>query len=197
MVDRREHERLSLVLKDATQHRVNAEAEFQQTQTQLSKDRTQYFEKITLGSGAAIAAVVSFVGSGHPGKLHPVWLLRSALIGLALSLIGALYRNWRHPYYLDAVIKSEYYEALRSEGRAKQELFSTGGAFGIGDGKRIDAEEWAMKNAPTDAALTAAIQNSKQLSRRPYKEVEIAEVATLSFAALAMSFLIALTWINF
>jgi hypothetical protein len=63
-----------------------------QVSVDISKEKTQYFEKIALASAGTIALVVSFVGS-HAGRLQPPWLLRSALIVLVLAMITAMYRN--------------------------------------------------------------------------------------------------------
>jgi hypothetical protein len=41
-----------------------------QTQIDIAKERTQFFEKLAIGSGATIAAMVSFFGA-HSQRLQP------------------------------------------------------------------------------------------------------------------------------
>jgi hypothetical protein len=66
----------------------------------VAKEKTQYFEKIALAAGGTIALVVSFVGAHADKKLQPQWLLRSAFVTLALTMIAAMFRNWRYPFYV-------------------------------------------------------------------------------------------------
>jgi hypothetical protein len=82
---------------------------FDQAQADAAKDRTQYFEKLTIGCGAAIAAFVSFLGATsdkHP--LHPKWMLPSTVALLTFAMFAALYRNFRYQNYLISVFKKAY-----------------------------------------------------------------------------------------
>jgi hypothetical protein len=68
------------------------------TQLEAATQRTSFFEKIAIGSGATIAALVSFLGT-HAAGLHPHWVLRCSLVSLAIAMVSALYRNYMYPHY--------------------------------------------------------------------------------------------------
>src|ERR1700733_3746757 len=100
-----------------------AGAKFNQVQADAAKDRTQYFEKLTIGCGAAIAAIVSFLGATsdrHP--LHPKWVLPTTVAVLSFAMFAALYRNYRYQNYLINVFKKAYLQACLQEQRCKNDL---------------------------------------------------------------------------
>jgi len=59
-----------------------------------AKERTQFFEKLAIGAGATIAALVSFLGANNKRVLHPEWILRCALVALVVAMFGAMLRNY-------------------------------------------------------------------------------------------------------
>jgi hypothetical protein len=61
-----------------------------QIQVDSAKDRTPYFEKLTIGCGAAIAATVSFLGGSDKHALHPTWVLRCSLVALVVCDVRCL-----------------------------------------------------------------------------------------------------------
>jgi hypothetical protein len=69
----------------------DAENVLDQAQVDDVKDRAKYFENLTIGSGAAIAAIVSYLGA-H--TLYPKWILRSSLVSLVIVMLAALCRTW-------------------------------------------------------------------------------------------------------
>ena len=87
-------ERLKKLLESAYTNATDVGNQAAQAHADIAKEKTQYFEKIALGSGATIAAVVSFVGV-HAGRLKPPFLLRSALVTLVAAMVSSMYRNWR------------------------------------------------------------------------------------------------------
>jgi hypothetical protein len=110
-----EVERLRRLLQSADQSVRDAEADYSETQLDLAKGKTQYFEKLAIGSGAAIAAIVSFLGV-HAGKLQPVRIMQCSII----SLVAALYRNFRYPYYVLAVKNLSWIHAKRYQQQCKK-----------------------------------------------------------------------------
>jgi hypothetical protein len=88
----------------------------------LGKEKTQFFEKLALGSGATIAALVSFLGA-RKDALSPRWLLRSSIVSLALVILLSLYRNWRYQFYALRSSRREYFAALQREQRTRDEMF--------------------------------------------------------------------------
>src|SRR6266481_3639165 len=90
------------------------------THVELAKERTQYFEKLAIGSGATIAAIVSFLGV-HAGKLHPVWIMQCSLISLVVAIVAALYRNFRYPHYILAVTNVSWINAKLYQQQRKKE----------------------------------------------------------------------------
>jgi hypothetical protein len=91
---------------ESHQARIQRALEFQNKASQLKSDasvkvgdeKVQYFEKIALGSGAAITAIVSFVGA-NSANMHTPRLLKWALLMLFVTLALAMLRNWIFPFY--------------------------------------------------------------------------------------------------
>lgn len=187
--------RLAKILTDATNQANDAEIQEAEKQNELSKERTQYFEKIALGSGATIAAIVSLAGS-HPGRFQPSWILRSALLSLGAAMAAAMYRNWRYPYYVVSVMQGFKIAALQRREKAKRDFFLAVPANSIQDGKRIDGVAWAKGHVEVDQTLTDKILELKRSEKSARKQVKFSENTTLIFLGVAACFLIALVWKN-
>jgi hypothetical protein len=127
-------------LDTATKHATDMGERAVQVSVDISKEKTQYFEKIALASAGTIALVVSFVGS-HAGRLQPPWLLRSALIVLVLAMITAMYRNLKYPYYLMACYSKQNYSAMRHREQCRLELLLKFPDQSLKHGKPIDVQE--------------------------------------------------------
>lgn len=184
--------RLQHLLKSAQENVRDAEKQSSETQLDLSKERTQFFEKLAIGCGATIAAIVSFVGT-HAGKLHPVWIFRCALISLAIGLVSAMYRNFRYPYYVLAARHRILTEAMQYQQRCKNDLFQVDrNAIGIQTGKPIDLRQWTVDFSQSDAGLVELIKEQKQREQGIYSQVQRAEQLCLMFIGVAM---IALVWL--
>jgi hypothetical protein len=164
---------------------------------EVATEKVQYFEKIAFGSGATIAAVVSFVASNSK-KLHTPNLLRWALVLLVFVMFGSMYRNWRFPFYklgvwvrLDAQAKQQVevceYEYLNDSPQTPI----------IQDDKLISREVWSSDYLKRQAAISTDINNSIRKEDRTFTEVKYVEIATLLTAVIAMGMLVALVWLNF
>lgn len=94
------------VSKESHERQIQKAIDFQNNASQLQSDasvkigdeKVQYFEKIALGSGATIAAIVSFMGT-KSSSVHTPRLVRWALLMLFLALFTAMLRNWVFPFY--------------------------------------------------------------------------------------------------
>jgi hypothetical protein len=89
---------------------------------EAATQRTSFFEKIAIGSGATIAALVSFLGT-HAAGLHPHWVLRCSLVSLAIAMVSALYRNYMYPHYQVSANARQFYAATRNVAEEHNALF--------------------------------------------------------------------------
>ena len=164
--------------------------------TEIAREKTQYFEKLALGSGATIAALISFLGS-HASRLQPRWLLRTALITLVCTMVLSLFRNWLYPFYvLNAKLTVEF-EAKREEGRCKKELLQAVPALSLEDGLPIDMDEWLVQHQSDEDTLVKWISECHTTERRAWTWTIRSESAALILAITSMVLLIVLAWRNF
>lgn len=63
--DPQEVERLELLVRFSTEEYRKTAQDFNKTQFEGATESTQFFEKLAIGSGAAITALVSFLGANH------------------------------------------------------------------------------------------------------------------------------------
>ena len=166
------------------------------TQIELSKERTQYFEKLVLGCGATIALVVSYLGSQHP-TLEPKWLLRTALVALGAAMLGAMYRNWIYPRYVLSARYKELDEALLENHRNYGEFARTTPLTSLQTGRPASDYIAHPTFGEIDAVLTAKIKEFKEQEDHIWKNLKWVEPAVLFFAATGIILLVVLAWINF
>ena len=83
-MDARPPQALLTLWEDAAKFARERNTSVVQASLDAAKEKMLFFEKITLGSGAIVTAVVSFVGS-QKQHLEPAWLLRSTLVIWALA----------------------------------------------------------------------------------------------------------------
>jgi hypothetical protein len=169
-----------------------AENDYSRTQLDSSKERTQFFEKLAIGSGAAIAAVVSFLGV-HAERLKPHWMLQSSLILLVIAMLASLYRNLRYPYYVLAVKNLSWIHAKFHQQQCKKELLRVAPeAVDWKTGEPIDPETWIAKANEADESLKPEIEKRDVRQKRLFQEVRIVENICLWSIALAM---VSLVWL--
>src|ERR1035438_1104565 len=113
-----EIQRLRSWYDEAAQDFSKKAKQINEYQIVAASDRVSFFEKVAIGAGASIAAIVSFLGAkSHP--LEPRWVLRASLISLASVLFAALLRNFLYPFYLLAARNVEYSKAYREKEKRK------------------------------------------------------------------------------
>ena len=139
-----------------------------QVSLDIGKEKTQFFEKIALASGGTIALVVSFVGA-HAGRLQPPWLLRSALIALVLSMVGAVYRNWRFPFYLIAVYGRQYLDAEKEAMYRERDYVHATNALPVDEtGKSWGPDEFNKRLSEDEKTFDKKIKECKKQEDRSY-----------------------------
>ena len=189
-------QRLQIVLEAAGKDAREARAQIQEKQADLAKERTQYFEKIALGSAGTIAAMVSFVGA-HSGRLRPPWLLRSALVTLVIAMVAAMIRNLIYPRYVEAVYFVADHEAqLRSE-QARADFFASVPARDIHTGGPVDARGFLANHMKVVPAFTELISQTKEKETRYFRCSRLLEQVSLSAVGVGITLLVALAWFNF
>lgn len=197
MIDSAEIHRRRERLKQASSLVKQTSDDISQTQLSFSSERTQFFEKLAIGSGAAIAAIVSYLGV-HARALAPPWLMRAALASLALSMVSALFRNFRYPYYVLAVKDLSLINVKAHEQQCKKECFEMEpDSFSWQTGQRIDARKWIAEVEAGEAKLNEVIKKKERRHERLLREFTYAEVVCLTALALAMVALVWLAMVNF
>jgi hypothetical protein len=183
--------------ESARKHAADMNERAVQVSLDIGKEKTQYFEKIALASGGTIALVVSFVGA-HAGRLQPPWLLRSALIALVLSMVAAMYRNWRFPFYLLAVYGRQFVEAKQQKMYRERDYFTAFPTLGRNDdGTVVDLTAFTRQIAEDDVAFKAKIKECKDQEGSSFTVVKYVEHIALVLITAGMGMLVGLAWRNF
>lgn len=180
----------------AQQKAAEANQRTSKASVDVGKEKVQYFEKIALGTGATIAAIISFVGSS-PASIHTPKLLKSSLVLFVLGLVGAMYRNWRYPFYTMSVwIRTEVEAKLQVE-QCEYELFEEHPEIQILEfGKLIAHTTWKNDYVKRKAATEKNIKDAIKRENRIFLEIQIIENASLILLVLAIASLVALIWMN-
>jgi hypothetical protein len=191
-----EQKRLEILWSRAREKVTFLEDQLSTASLEVNKERTQYFEKIALGCGGTIALVVSFIGS-RPNRLHPVWLLRSAIIVLALSMISAMYRNWRYPFYVLAASYKQLDKAMLKEVGCKRDFLVCRGFLSLQTGEQVSPSAAEDDCQIVSALLIKKISKFEKQESRIYAEIRILDICAPSLAAIGIILLISLAWRNF
>jgi hypothetical protein len=161
-----------------------------QTQLNFSTERTQFFEKLAIGSGAAVAAIVSYLGA-HARGLSPSWMMHAALALLTVTMVSALYRNFRYPNYVLAVKDLNCIYAKVYEQECKKECFEAEpNAISMQTGERINAKKWISEANANERKIEEVIHEKERRQGRLRREFTCAEdvcLVALSFAVIALA----------
>jgi hypothetical protein len=187
-----EVQRLTILFEDAGRALEKAISDINQGQIDAANGRTAYFDRLTIGAGAVIAAIVSLLG-GHASTLHPEWLLRCSLVSLTLAMLAGLYRSYRYPGYILQVHKIVWAEAARHHQKIKGEnILANDLPIDVHTGKPIDKEKLSKEYGIADAELDIEIKNDIKKRERLLKEWQTAEAACLFAVGVAM---VSLVWL--
>ena len=192
-----ELQRVQVLLQHASQHVSDTESEISRVQVDVAKERTQFFEKLMIGSGATIAAIVSFL-STRSTKLQPIWVMRSSLVLLVIAIVAALYRNYRYPYYFLAAKKWLWEKAKLYEQECKINCLKVdSSAVDLRSGERIDSESWIAGAEKSSVEVAVEIEKQNKLQERLFREIRISEYVCLAAIVLAVLSLVVLAFRNF
>jgi len=172
-----------------------------QVQHEIAKEKTQYFEKIAITAGGTIALVVSFVGarsSTHSGGLNPPWLLRSALVALVLTMITAMARNWRYPYYLHALYNRQYLDARLKAAMSKRDLVTSEPTpLEAETGRPFDVPKYLTEFKEHEGTFNSQIAACKRQEDSALWQTTWLEHISLTLILASMALLVILAWKNF
>ena len=192
----RDEFRLEILLRHARQKVAELEEQLSSASLEINKGTIQYFEKIALGCGGTIALVISFVGAKSE-QLQPSWLLRSALLALALAMVCAMYRNWRYPYYVLAARYKQLDKAMLDEAKYKRDYLLQSNVHSLETGNLINTSDVEDNFGRAREVLNRKILEFEHKEANIYKELKVFEACTLVLATLGISFLVALIFFNF
>jgi len=188
--------RLKQALSSAANHAADVNKLALQSSVDIGKEKTQYFEKISLGCGATAALIVSFVGA-HAGSLRPKWMLRSALVTLVLTMMFGFLRNWLFPWYLMGVWGRRDMKAKLDTALAQRDLIQTGSVILIEDGKLIETDSWLQGFQKDHDDFKKKMGELQRMEERSFVWTRRVEFTTLGLASVGMVLLVALAWLNF
>jgi len=187
-----EIQRLKILLDNASEALNKAIAEINQSQIDVANGRTAYFDRLTIGAGAVIAAIVSFLG-GHASTLHPEWLLRCSLVSLTIAMLAGLYRSYRYPCYILQAKKVVWDEAARHYQKIKGENISAScNPVDLHTGNFINKGKLSEEYEIANAELDTGIKNDIMKRERLLKEWQSAEAVCLFAVGFAM---VSLVWL--
>jgi hypothetical protein len=188
--------RLQQTFNDAVRSSADINKQAVQSSLDVAKEKTQYLEKVSIGCGATVALIVTFLGA-HAGHLRPEWLLRSALVVLVLAMMFGFLRNWIFPWYTFGAWGVQDYKAKLNKEDARRALISTGTALDADDGQPIDVDSWLHDFEKTESDLKSTIDRFQKMEKLAFDWARRTEYITLGLASGGMALLVALAWINF
>ncbi len=191
-----EEQRLQKLLDLATEKASDAGRQRAEKQAELAQARTQFFEKLALGYGAALAAVVSFLGAKHQ-EFHPSWLFRMTLLAMAVTMFLAVARNWVYPKYVSSVFAVFNLRAQMERELARAEFFKSVPVLSLQTGKPAGTDSWMKNHNETQVVFRNKIEKFDRDEKRAWKTVRVLEHTCLVSACFAALCLTTLALINF
>ncbi len=199
---RQDVKRPELLLQDATSQANKAALDFNRAQADVSEGRSQFFEKLAIGSGAAITAIISFLGSHAGSTLRPEWILRCSLVSLVVALLTALGRNFLYPFYIIAFRHLLCAKASRNKLQYSDLWFDSNSVAGnatvdMDSGEPLDPTQWKATFAETDQQLQGSTVTLSRRAARFEHAWLWAESLCLVSVCTAMVSLACLALLNF
>ncbi len=192
-----EVQRLRLLLDGADKQLRKVDSDREQSQIEGANGRVDFYDKLAIGSGATIAALVSFLGA-HSTKLQPTWILRGALISLVLTMIASLYRNYRYPNYVLQIHKISWIRCSRYQQQCRLNcLKADPTAISIQTGQPIDLAQAVKDFEKSDEELETILKDNEKSGEHLRKQWTFAQFLGIGFATVAMVFLVWLAIANF
>jgi hypothetical protein len=199
--DPQEATRFKLLAKLSSEQLRKAAERFNQIQYEVARESTHFIEKLAIGSGATIAALVSFLGAQH-ATIRPHWILRTALVSLATVVVAALYHTFRYPYYKRDLNHKLWLEADRKDRQQQYNeyhyLYQYGNpTIDVDTGQPIDFAEWTDTFNKRDAELASSIQFRKKEEEHWWRHCTWAVNLCLTAVSVAIISLVWLALCNF
>ena len=173
---------------EITLHAVDASVD-------IGKEKTQYFEKLALGCGAAVVAIASFVGSKPGIHLQPAWLLKTSLITLALGCSASMYRNWRFTFYSIAYWRRQDWSCKLDRLRAENACMNDCG--GLGPNGPINIADWQKTFNEENELFSRKLESASRHEKSVSRELLWVEHATLLCVVASLVCVVTLCWWNF
>jgi hypothetical protein len=190
-------QRLKILLDNASENLNKSIVGINQSQIDVANGRTAFFDRLTIGAGAVIAALISFLGS-HASTLRPEWSLRCSLISLTLAILAGLYRSFRYPYYIIRAKKVIWIEAARYHQKIKGELIvASGPIIDLNTGNPINTAKVSKEYGASDIELENLINEESKVRDNLLKECHSAEAVCLAAIGVAMVSLVYLALCTF
>jgi hypothetical protein len=195
--DAQEIQRPQLLLDGADKQLRKVETDREKSQLEGAQGRVNFIDKLTIGAGAAIAALVSFLGS-HSAGLHPRWILNSALTCLAFTMLAGLIRNYRYPNYVMQIHKISWIRCSIYQQQCRLNCIRADpNTVSIQTGKPINIEKTIKDFTESEAQARAALTEQEKIGEHLLKQWTYAENLCLTFVFLSMVSLICLAIFNF
>jgi hypothetical protein len=174
-----------------------ARADLDRTVLDGTKERTQFFEKLAIGSGATIAALVSFLGANDKRVLHPHWILRSALVALVVAMFTAMLRNYVYLHWAERFTNRVWLKKSHEELKARDNLYEQNASLmGKLEENPFDLGPWET-GIPKGAPAQKFINTRVALDNRLKRAFTVAENVCLICIVVAIISLVSLALCNF
>ena len=112
-------------------------------------------------------------------------------------MLGAMYRNWRYPYYVLAAFYKSLDKAMLEEAECNRNATVSTDAFSLQTGRPFDSAEVEQNFQKNKSALTKKIGEFEGQENKVWNELKFVEPTTLVLTILGLSLLVALAWLNF
>jgi hypothetical protein len=190
-------ERFRTLYNDSLDKFSRAATKFNERQDEATGERTGFFEKLAIGSGATIAAIVSFLGS-KAHTLEPRWALRTGVCTLAGVIVTALARNYLYPYYFHHALFVPLVDAqIKRDKHMQNYLEATPNAVNLETGRPFDGQTMRTSWDARRESQEELKKNTEKLKDRYFFWWRRCEDACLLLVAASIVMLVLLVWWNF
>jgi hypothetical protein len=116
---------------------------------------------------------------------------------LFLTMVAAMYRNWKYPFYLMALYGRKYAEAMLERERSKRDLVVSAPSIDADTGRLRDVQAYLTQFAQDETALNAKIAECQSQEKSAFTRTKCVEPVVLTLIVVGMGMLIVLAWMNF
>lgn len=191
-----------MLWENANKQLQKVNSDIEGSQIEAAKGRADFYDKLTFGAGATIAALVSFLGV-HSTKLHPAWIFRGALLSLVLTVVAGLFRNYRYPNYVLQIHKISFIRCTRFEQQCRLNFYEVDhqadpdAIIALQTGKPFNMSQFTKDIEKANEELEPVLRNTERIAERLQKQWTYAQNFSIGFALIAAIFLVWLAIANF